>query len=143
MKFTEEAIEEATRSYVDGGMWKEIYENAPEGAKKRLRVAFWASRHLDEGRTSTPTGSADKKCGPRTGHIELSARQAEGLRTRRRGLREAHFSREEEDRLALRRVSRGLNFIFASFSLSSWTLPPLAAMYARTAFSLESLRLNE
>lgn len=43
MKFNEEAIEEATRRCIEDEPWKTVYAEAPEGAKKRLRVAFWAN----------------------------------------------------------------------------------------------------
>lgn len=48
MKFTEEAMETATRQYTKNEPWKSMYAQAPAGAKKRLRVAFWASSYLDE-----------------------------------------------------------------------------------------------
>ncbi len=48
MKFNEEAMDEATRRYASEGARKDIYENAPEGAKKRLRVAFWGTCFLKE-----------------------------------------------------------------------------------------------
>ncbi len=48
MKFNEENMQVETDSYMKDEFWRDIYENASETAKKRLRVAFWASRHLDE-----------------------------------------------------------------------------------------------
>lgn len=48
MKFNEEMMEMRTRKMCEDPFWAEIYEHAPEGAKKRLRVAFWASRALNE-----------------------------------------------------------------------------------------------
>ena len=41
MKFNEKTIEATTRKMCEDSFWSEVYENAPEGAKNRLRVAFW------------------------------------------------------------------------------------------------------
>ena len=41
MKFNEKAIEEATSKMCEDPFWEDLYENAPEVAKKCLRVAFW------------------------------------------------------------------------------------------------------
>ena len=49
MRFTEEAMEKATAEMCAKDKWKSIYESAPEGAKKRLRVAFWGSEYMREG----------------------------------------------------------------------------------------------
>lgn len=48
MKFNEETMAEITKKFVSGGFWKDFYGEAPEGAKKRMRVAFWASTYLGE-----------------------------------------------------------------------------------------------
>lgn len=48
MKFNEETMNAALASYMNNEFWRSVYEDAPEMAQKRLRVAFWASRHLDE-----------------------------------------------------------------------------------------------
>ena len=47
MKFNEETMKSATEEFLKNDFWLEIYEKAPEGAKKRLRIAFWGSRNLD------------------------------------------------------------------------------------------------
>ncbi|MBR4260025.1 MAG: sel1 repeat family protein [Kiritimatiellae bacterium] len=49
MKFTEESMESVTREMCEDEFWRRVYENAPEGAKRRLRVAFWGNRYLREG----------------------------------------------------------------------------------------------
>ncbi len=49
MRFTEEAMEKATAEICADEKWKSIYESAPDGAKKRLRVAFWGSKYMREG----------------------------------------------------------------------------------------------
>ena len=49
MRFTEEAMEKATAAICVDAKWKAIYESAPDGAKKRLRVAFWGSEYMREG----------------------------------------------------------------------------------------------
>jgi len=49
MKFNEETMEAKTRLMCEKPFWKQVYGGAPERAKKRLRVAFWASNGgLDE-----------------------------------------------------------------------------------------------
>ena len=48
MKFNEKTIEEATSKMCEDPFWADLYENAPEGAKKRLRVAFWGNAHMRE-----------------------------------------------------------------------------------------------
>jgi len=48
MKFTEELMGKMTERRCRDTFWKDVYENAPEGARRRLRVAFWASYALDE-----------------------------------------------------------------------------------------------
>jgi len=48
MKFTEEMMDERVRVMCEDDFWGPIYRNAPDGAKRRLRVAFWASKGLDE-----------------------------------------------------------------------------------------------
>lgn len=48
MKFNEEAMQAAFESFMEDNFWKEMYDNAPEGAKKRLRVAFWGSKYINE-----------------------------------------------------------------------------------------------
>jgi len=49
MRFNEEMMEAKTRQMCEEPFWKQVYDGAPEMAKKRLRVAFWASKGgLDE-----------------------------------------------------------------------------------------------
>ena len=48
MKFNDKTIEATTRKMCEDSFWSEVYENAPEGAKKRLRVAFWGNAHMRE-----------------------------------------------------------------------------------------------
>lgn len=44
MKFNDEMIEKKTQEKLaESSFWREVYENAPDGAKRRLRIAFWAS----------------------------------------------------------------------------------------------------
>lgn len=48
MKFNEAAMDEALKRFMDTDLWRNIYKGAPELARKRLRVAFWASSYLKE-----------------------------------------------------------------------------------------------
>ena len=48
MKFNDQTVETATANILRHENWKTIYENAPEGAKARLRVAFWFATYGDE-----------------------------------------------------------------------------------------------
>lgn len=48
MKFNEETMKQALADYSNNEFWMDVYNNAPERAKKRLRVAFWASLHMNE-----------------------------------------------------------------------------------------------
>ena len=48
MKFNKETIEAAVERMTKDPFWRDLYENAPDGAKRRLRVAFWGNVHLRE-----------------------------------------------------------------------------------------------
>jgi len=48
MKFNDETIAKAVERRCGSKFWKKVYDGAPEGAKKRLQIAFWASNFLDE-----------------------------------------------------------------------------------------------
>lgn len=46
IKFNEEFMEKALAAFKAGnGNWGDIYDKAPEKAKKRLRIAFWFSTY--------------------------------------------------------------------------------------------------
>ena len=48
MKFNKETIKAAVERMTKDPFWRDLYENAPDGAKRRLRVAFWGNVHLRE-----------------------------------------------------------------------------------------------
>ena len=48
MKFNKDTIEAAVERMTKDPFWRDLYENAPDGAKRRLRVAFWGNVHLRE-----------------------------------------------------------------------------------------------
>jgi len=48
MKYDEETVEKRVREMCENPFWRDMYENAPAGAKRRLRIAFWAAKGLDE-----------------------------------------------------------------------------------------------
>lgn len=48
MKFNDENLKRCTEQFCKNPFWRTIYENATDGAKRRLEIAFWGSTAIRE-----------------------------------------------------------------------------------------------
>ena len=53
--FAPELIEAATKTFLMDGDWKRVYDNAPEGARRRLEISFFFTARRSY---SSPFGDA-------------------------------------------------------------------------------------